>query len=127
MKISAVYSDAEARKVSLRTLLLAGTYLGRIIEAVEKVSKAGNSMIEMRVAVRGSDGIDRELPDWLVANDRGALKLRHAAEAVGALARYEAGEIEAEHFPGHDVRVKIIVEKRRNFPDQNRIEDYIVQ
>jgi hypothetical protein len=27
-------------------------------------------------------------------------------------------------FPGQDVEVKIIVEKRRGFPDQNRIEEY---
>jgi hypothetical protein len=118
-----VHSEAEARKASQRRLLPAGDYPARIINAVETRSKAGNDMIELLVAVRGKNG-ERELPDWLVANDRGALKTRHASEAVGALAKYEAGEIGQEDFPGHDVRVKIIVERRRNFPDLNRIEDY---
>ena len=123
MKV-AVHSETEARKASQRKLLSAGQYPARIIEAVEKASKAGNDMIELLVTVRGADGEERELRDWLVGNDRGALKLRHAAEAVGALARYEAGEIGQNDFPGHNVRVKIIIEKRRGYPDLNRIDDY---
>jgi len=121
-----VHSEAEARKASERMLLAAGFYLGRIIEAAEKVSNAGNETIELLVAVDNADGSGREffIRDWLVGNDRGALKLRHAAEAVGQLARYQAGEIGPEDFPGHDVRVKVIIEKRRGYPDQNRIEDY---
>ena len=126
MKISTIHSESEARKVSTRTLLAAGKYPARIIEAVEKTSKAGNDMIELRVGVIDRNGNVREFRDWLVATDRGALKLRHAAEAVGALAQYEAGEISAEDFPGHDVRVQIGVEKKRGYPDQNRIEDYSV-
>jgi hypothetical protein len=123
MKV-AVHSETEARKAAQRKLLAGGQYPARIVEAVEKASKAGNDMIELLVAVRGADGGERELRDWLVGNDRGALKLRHAAEAVGALAKYEAGEIGQDDFPGHDVRVKIIIEKRRGYPDQNRIDDY---
>ena len=118
------HSETEARKASQRKLLSAGQYPARIIEAVEKASKAGNDMIELLVTVRGADGKERELRDWLVGNDRGALKLRHAAEAVGALAKYEAGEIGQNDFPGHNVRVKIIIEKRRGYPDLNRIDDY---
>ena len=53
-----------------------------------------------------------------------ALKLRHAAEAVGALAKYDAGEIGAADFPGHDVQVKLTVQKRRGYPDANAVEDY---
>jgi hypothetical protein len=104
MKV-AVHSETEARKVSQRRLLQAGHYPARIIEAVEKESKAGNDMIELLVAVRAADGSEREFRDWLVGTDRGALKLRHAAEAVGALAKYEAGEIGQDDFPGHNVRI----------------------
>jgi hypothetical protein len=35
-----------------------------------------------------------------------------------------AGEISAADFPGHAVRVKLGVEKRRGYPDRNVIEDY---
>ncbi len=123
MKVE-VRSETDARKAALRKLLSAGQYEARIIEAFETTSKAGNDMIELLVSVRCPDGSEREFRDWLVSNDRGALKLRHAAEAVGALAKYQAGEIGQEDFVGHHVRVKIVVEKKRGYPDQNRIEDY---
>jgi hypothetical protein len=62
--------------------------------------------------------------DWLTASDRGAQKARNCCLAVGALHAYEAGEISAELFPGHEVRVKIGARKQRGWPDQNIIEDY---
>jgi hypothetical protein len=117
-------SEAEAAKASSRKLLKAGMHDGRITEAIEKPSKAGNDMIELVVVVPDADGNERTLRDWLTDSTLGALKLRHAAEAVGALARYDAGEIDQSDFPGHDVRVKIGIEKRRGYPDTNRIEDY---
>lgn len=117
-------SEADAAKAARRTLLKPGMHDARIVEAVEKPSKAGNDMIELAVIVLDADGNERTLRDWLTNSTLGALKLRHAAEAVGALARYDAGEIGQADFPGHDVRVKISIEKRRGYPDANRIDDY---
>ena len=119
-------TEADAQKAAHRTLLRAGSYDARITEAVEKPSKRGNDMIELVVIVPDADGQERTLRDWLTDTTMGALKLRHAAEAVGALSRYEAGEIDQSDFPGHVVRVKISIEKRRGYPDANRIEDYSV-
>jgi hypothetical protein len=110
-------SDAEAKQAG--ALLEDGWHSGRITEAVEKLSQNKKPMIEQSVLVRG-----RTLRDWLMANDRGAAKLRSCCKAVGALDAYEAGEISQDLFPGHDVEVLIIVEKRRGFPDQNRIAEY---
>jgi len=117
-------SEADAQKVSRRALLLAGWHDARIAEATEKPSKRGNDMIELGVIVLDADGNERTLRDWLTDSSLGALKLRHAAEAVGALARYEAGEIGQADFPGHDVRVLVAIEKRRGYPDANKIDDY---
>jgi hypothetical protein len=117
-------SAEEAAKVSRRALLPAGWHDGRIAEAVEKPSKRGNDMIEITVIVPDADGNERTLRDWLTDSSLGALKLRHAAEAVGALAKYEAGQIGQGDLAGHDVRVKVSIEKRRGYPDSNRIEDY---
>ena len=77
-------------------------------------------MIEVTVIVPAADGSERTLRDWFTDSPLGALKLRHTAEAVGALAKYEAGEIAAADLAGHDVRVKISIEKRRGYPDANR-------
>lgn len=116
-------TEEVAQRVSRRALLSAGMHDARITEAAEKPSKRGNDMIELAVVVRDAAGDDRTLTDWLTDSSMGALKLRHAAEAVGALAKYEAGDISAADFPG-PVRVKIGVEKKRGYPDRNVILDY---
>jgi hypothetical protein len=112
-------TEDEAKRASSNRLFKAGWYDARITEAVEKLSRAGNDCIELTVAVG-----EKSLRDWLSDADRGAAKLRHCCEAVDALEKFEAGEIGQDDFPGHDVQVKIEVEKRRGFPDQNRITDY---
>ena len=61
MKI-AVHSEADARKASQRKLLTAGLYSARILEAVEKTSKAGNDMIELPVAVRANPSKKEQVP-----------------------------------------------------------------
>jgi len=118
VKLPKTYGSDEAAKEA-GALLEEGWHSGRITEAVEKLSQNQKPMIEQSVLVKG-----RTLRDWLMANDRGAAKLRSCCKAVGALDAYEAGEISADLFPGHDVEVRIIVEKRRGFPDQNRIAEY---
>jgi hypothetical protein len=117
-------SESEAREASRSVLLKPGWHDARIDDAADKLSKAGNDMIELGVAVAAPDGSERIFRDWLTASDRGALKLRNACIAVGAQSAYEAGEISAADFPGHAVRVKLGVEKRRGYPDRNVIEDY---
>ena len=117
-------SETEARKAARPVLLHAGWHDAEFREATERQSKRGNDMIEALVVVREPDGNEREFRDYLTDTGMGALKLRHACEAVGALGKYEAGEISAADFPGHACRVRVGVEKRRGYPDRNIIEDY---
>lgn len=124
MKVT-IRSDAEAAKASRRTLLRSGSYDALIREAVEKELKRGNEMIDVSVVVYDGEGGEREFRDFLTNTTLGALKLRHACEAVGALAKYESGDISATDFAGSNVRVKIGTEKRRGWPDRNIIEDYL--
>jgi hypothetical protein len=76
------------------------------------------------VIVRDSDGNEFEFRDWLTGHDRGSEKLRNCVLAVSTKEAYEAAEISAYLFPGHDVRVKIGVEKKHGWPDRAVIEDY---
>jgi hypothetical protein len=118
MRLTKIYrSDEEARQAGL--LLEEGWHSGRITEAVQKQSQKQNDMIEASVLVGG-----RTLRVWLMGNDKGAALMRSCCKAVGALDAYEAQEISQDLFPGHDVEVRIVVEKRRGFPDQNRIEEF---
>jgi hypothetical protein len=118
------HSEADAQNLSRQKLLPAGWHDGRILEACEKPSRQGRDMIELLVGVIDADGIERQLRDWLTDSTLGAAKLRHACEAVGALVRYEAGEIGQADFPGHACRVRISIEKKRGYSDRNMIEDY---
>jgi hypothetical protein len=124
MRLPKTYrSDEEAKQAA--TLLEEGWHPARITEALEKLTQNKKPMIALSVLVSGRLGHTRTLPDWIMANDRGAAKLRSCCAAVNALDAYDAGEISQDLFPGHDVEVKIIVEKgRKPFPDQNRIEEY---
>src|SRR3954463_12494217 len=121
-----VRSEAEAQQVSKIEPIPDGWYDSRINTAIEKLSKYGKDMIELEHHVSDAKGNVRTVRDWLLNNERSAAKLRHICEAVGALDHYESGEISQDDFPGHDVQVKIGIQKgTRAFPgDRNVIEDY---
>src|SRR5579859_8024183 len=116
-------SETEAVAAARNELLRAGWYDTEFREAVEKTSLRDNDMIEVDVAVSDPDGNERLLRDWLVDTPRGAAKLRHACEAAGVIERYEAGEIVASDFLGKRCRVRVVVDKKRGYPDRNMIED----
>ena len=120
------YTETEALEASRRTLLAPGWTDGAVIrEAEERTStRSGNEMIELVVAVPDGRGGERMLKDYLTSTSLGELRLRRASEAVGALMRYNSQEISASDFPGHTVRVKIGVEKKRGYAPRNIIEDY---
>lgn len=120
-------SEVDARRAQLRKPMSAGWRPAKIIVSSERPSRRGNEMIELTMLVKDDGGEERTLRDWLTNSRLAALKLRHAAEAVGALAKYEAGTIEQNDFPGHDIQVFLIVEKKRGQPERNVITDYRAQ
>ena len=118
-------SEAEAVRASRRTLLKPGMYDARFVEAEERqAAKSGKDMIAPVLAVLDADGQERRLHDYFTDSAACAARFRHAASAVGALERFEVGEIDASDFIGHAVRVKVGIEKKRGYPDRNVIEDY---
>jgi hypothetical protein len=121
-----VVSEAEAQKASRRmTTWKPGWYSSTVAEVLAKLSKAGNECFELTHDVRNAAGEVRQIRDWLVGTPFALLKLKHAIEAVGASAKYLAGEeILPEDFAGASVEVRLGIERKRGFPDRNIIEDY---
>jgi hypothetical protein len=119
MKFNSMTEDAARRASAPRKLLRPGWHDATIKEAVEKPDRHGQDMIELGVVVG-----ETTLRDWLTSHEKGQAKLRSCCVAVSALDAYEVEEVSQDLFPGHDVQVKISVEKRRGFPDQNRIDEY---
>jgi hypothetical protein len=119
-----VVSESEAQKASRKGTWKPGWYPSYIVDAREKVSNAGNDCFELTHLVRNAAGDERSIRDWLVATNRGLLKLKHAIEAVGASGKYNAGEeITEGDFADNNVEVRLGIEKKRSF-DRPIIEDY---
>ena len=123
------YSAADAEKASQRTLITAGIYQAVIREAVERPDRHEASMIELLVGVRDADGNERQFRDFLTGYDAGAAKLRKCCASCGpdVLARYEAGHISQDLFPGREILVRIGIQKgTRAYPNsRNVILDYV--
>jgi hypothetical protein len=125
MQFTPTRTEAEAATLS-KPNLLTGWHLGQISEAVEKISQAGNDMMQLTILVAGPNGKPRTIWDYLTPFGRGVLKFRHAAIAVGAAAQYDAGNISPDDFVGRSVQVKLSIQKKTGFPDASRIDDYKV-
>lgn len=115
------------KEVSEAGLLPHGTYDFEVVEAVEKQSKAGNDMVELKVRVFDSQGRYRNIFDYLVGSDGSAYKVRHFAEATDMLDAYDHGELRAQDMIGRAGQCKVIIKKDKSgqYPDKNSIADYL--
>ena len=104
-----------------------GDYPFEVIEGEDKVSEAGNPMIELKIKVTNTYGASRYVADYLL--EKRPIKLRHAAEACGLLEQYEAGELAGTDFIGKIGKLTLTVEKDKSkrFPDKNVVADYVVK
>lgn len=104
-----------------------GTYQFEVIEGFDKVSQAGNPMIELKLKVSDANGASRFVTDYLL--EKLPIKLRHAAEACSLLQQYEAGELTGKEFVGKTGKLTLTIEKDKNhkFPDKNVVADYVVK
>jgi hypothetical protein len=103
-----------------------GVYDFEIMEAEDTVSKNGNDMIKLKVAVYNDEGNFQNIFDYLLESV--AYKLRHCAYACGIGTAYEAGELEAIDFLGKTGKCKVTIQKDKTgqYADKNGIGDYIV-
>jgi hypothetical protein len=101
-----------------------GEYDFEIADAAEKQSKAGKTMIELRLRI--SDGKNaRTISDYLLPET--PEKLRHAASACGLLDKYDHGALADGDLKGKRGRLMLGIEKDRKkiYPDKNVVQDYV--
>ena len=111
-------------EIKAANLLPEGVYDFEVFDAVDKVSKSGNGMIELHLKVFSDDGRTRQMRDWILpAFER---KLRHFCEACGLMAQYEAGTLNAEDCIGMAGKVQLVQQTREGYDPQNSVRDYIV-
>lgn len=106
-------------------LLPAGIYDFEIADAADEISKKGNDMIKLKINVWDARGEKRMVFDYLMESM--AFKLRHCCEAIGAIDKYEGGDLVAGDFIGGTGKLKLGIRKDTtgNYPDQNNVQDYL--
>ena len=112
-------------EVSSFDLAPAGKYAFEVLEAEEKQSKAGNDMIALKIGIL-HDGSMHGVFDYLVAGEKTAYKVRHFADAVGMLAEYEKGQLNADDLVGLTGECNIVVQPAKDGYDaKNSVKDYV--
>lgn len=112
-------------QIELANLLEPGIYPFQVLAASDEISKAGNEMIKIKLAVFSDD---REVHVYDYLMEKMAFKLRHFAEFTGQLAAYEHGMLDAMMVMGKVGYCKVDVEKGDGmYPPKNTIRDYVAK
>lgn len=115
----------ELQQESERLLLTARKepYPATVDSAVDKTSKSGNEMIEIKLKVYADDGSHRIVTDYLM--EAMAHKLFHFAEATCNMEKYEAGTLSSDDCEGKELFVKIGIDPANgNYAAKNVVKDY---
>lgn len=96
---------------------------GHEIATCETRSESGKDMIQLVVRVSSKDQT-RVVIDYLIPEVAG--KLRHACDACGLMAEYQAGELHAEDFIGRTGKLRLRIERAKGgYTDRNTVADYV--
>jgi hypothetical protein len=119
------FTPKSEREIVEDGLLQPGTYDFEVAGAEERVSRANNDMIVLKLHVYDDKGVRHFVTDYLLESI--AYKLRNAAVALGLQEDYEKGHLRAANFVGRPGRVKIGIKKdpTGQYPDQNNVRDYV--
>lgn len=105
-----------------------GVYPFEVTDASDMVSKSGNEMIMLTLAVYDGQNRKHVMKDFLL--DAMAFKIRHFCEFTGILDRYNLGKVNAQDCYRKAGYAKVVVEAGRERPDggeyppRNAIKDY---
>jgi hypothetical protein len=111
--------DAEEKKF---ICLPSGEYEIEINEVVQKVSKAGNDMLELTITAYAEDGSKVRLFDYIV-NGKGLWKLKALCKATGI--DFD-GTLEEQLLVGKRMKAKIDLRKAtEQYPEKNQIAEYL--
>jgi hypothetical protein len=108
-----------------KNLLEKGEYDFEVTESADMVSRNGNEMIKLKIAVWVGEKVRCYLFDYLL--DALPAKLRHACDSFGLLDKYQSGNLKADDFYGRTGKGKIGIksDSTGQYPDKNIISDYV--
>ena len=103
-----------------RELLPDGDYDFEVVNAEDKISKAGNEMIKLQLKVR-----DRFIFEHLVHLEKIAWKIKRFCESVDMIDHYREGYLAAGDIIGRRGRCRICTEQREGYDPQNRVDKWL--
>lgn len=115
-------SDAVDQPTGPR-LLEPGTYELVVREAEERVSSKGNPMIALELEPTEHPGV--LIREYLVATQAAMFRIKNFCEAAGLTQKFEAGRLTEDDCRGSKVRARVMVEEGGEYPDKNRVEEYL--
>lgn len=111
--------------IARENLLEPGEYDFEVLTAEDKISKSGNEMIALKLAVF-HEGRSKHVFDYLL--EAFAHKLRHFCHGTGMGDLYDAGTVTAQDCVGRAGRVKLRIseDKTGQYQPKNEVVDYVV-
>jgi len=107
-------------------LLPKDNYSFEVIEAVNKKSKKGNDMIELKVLIypKNPEASPRQMNDYLM--EKMMFKLKHFCDETGLQAKYTAGTLTSDDCVGKTGKCQIIIQEDETgqYGPKNSIRDY---
>lgn len=119
------FSPKTAEELQLAELMPEGEYDFKVLSAEDAVSKKGNDMLKLKLAVYVGQR-EYHVFDYLL--EAMAFKLRHFCESTGLLDHYEDGTLTAGDCDGAAGIVAIEIEKPKEgskYGPKNVVSDYI--
>ncbi len=110
-------------QLSSENLMPEGVYPFEVLEASNQTSKAGNSMIKLKLSVYCGES-PRIVFDYIM--EKMPFKLKHFCRVTNQLQRYNAGTLEAQDCAGKCGNVQIAIEETTGFPSKNVVKDYVM-
>lgn len=118
------FTPMSAEEIALAGLLEPGIYPFEVMAASEELSKNGNEMIKLKLAVFGTDGQQVHVFDYLL--EKLAYKIRHFCEHTGMLDKYEKGTLSELDCEGKAGYVQIVIDPANGvYMPKNSVKDYV--
>jgi hypothetical protein len=127
MKIPTPVSKEDADKGGGFAPWPAGKYDFEVNTAEDDVSKAsGREQLKLSLWIYNAEGQRRLVFDYLGSDEKSQWKVRHFCEAVGLVAEYERGELDAYDCQSKTGKVQLGIRAPRDgYEAQNSVRDYI--
>lgn len=117
------FNPEEADQPAVKKLLDPGTYTLVVREAEERVSSKGNQMIALELECEDHPGVI--IREYLVATQAAMFRIREFTDAAGLRENFDRGRLTEHDCRGKVVRARVMIEEGGEYPDKNRVEEFL--